>query len=234
MTIKEEILNLLTKDKTMIAIDPGFGPKGFFNINEAIVLEWGLIAFFLILCLWLTHGMKVHGPSRKQVIVETVVVGLRNLIGGALGENGKRYTDFLVSVVLFIGFSNMVGVLGFKPPTMDLNTTAGLALTSIILVEAAGIIARGPGGWLKSFAHPIAVVAPMNVLEIGIRPLSLCMRLFGNILGATVIMELIKLAVPILLPAALSLYFDFFDGLLQAYVFVFLTSLYIKDATEIE
>ena len=72
----------------------------------------------------------------------------------------------------------------------------------------------------------------MNILELGIRPLSLCMRLFGNVLGATVIMELIKMAVPMFIPALASLYFDFFDGLIQAYVFIFLTSLYIKEATE--
>jgi F-type H+-transporting ATPase subunit a len=58
------------------------------------------------------------------------------------------------------------------------------------------------------------------------------MRLFGNVLGATIIMELLKKVVPVIAPAVLSVYFDFFDGLLQAYVFIFLTSLYIKEATE--
>ena len=78
----------------------------------------------------------------------------------------------------------------------------------------------------------MAVIAPMNVLELLIRPLSLCMRLFGNILGATVIMELIKAVAPVIVPAMFSLYFDIFDGAIQAYVFVFLTSLYIKEAVE--
>jgi F-type H+-transporting ATPase subunit a len=135
-------------------------------------------------------------------------------------------------MLIFIGASNMCGVFGGVPPTMDLNTTIGLALIAIIMVEVAGIRARRFGGWLKSFAQPVAVITPMNVLEVGIRPLSLCMRLFGNILGATIIMELLKLAVPVFVPALLSIYFDFFDGFLQAYVFIFLTSLYIKEATE--
>ena len=103
---------------------------------------------------------------------------------------------------------------------------------SIILVEAAGIKKKGVGKWLKSFSQPMAVITPMNILELAIRPLSLCMRLFGNVIGATVIMELLKMAVPIFVPAAFSLYFDIFDGLIQAYVFVFLTSLYIKEAVE--
>ena len=104
-----------------------------------------------------------------------------------------------------------------KPPTKDLNVTAALALMSIILVEAAGIRKKGVGGWIKSFTEPIAIVTPINILEVFIKPLSLCMRLFGNVLGAFVIF---------------SFYFDVFDGLIQAYVFVFLTSMYIKEAIE--
>ena len=103
---------------------------------------------------------------------------------------------------------------------------------SIVLVEAAGIRARTVKGWLKSFTKPVAIVTPINILEVFTRPLSLCMRLFGNVLGSFVIMELIKMVVPYVLPAVLSLYFDLFDGILQAYVFVFLTGLYIQDAIE--
>ena len=76
------------------------------------------------------------------------------------------------------------------------------------------------------------MVTPINILEVFTRPLSLCMRLFGNVLGAFVIMELLKMVVPIFIPAVFSCYFDLFDGLLQAYVFVFLTSLYIGEAIE--
>ena len=87
-------------------------------------------------------------------------------------------------------------------------------------------------GWLHSFLEPIAIVTPFNILDLITRPLSLCMRLFGNVLGAFVIMKLIEQVLPVVLPAVFSLYFDLFDGLLQAYVFVFLTSLYIKEAIE--
>ena len=69
----------------------------------------------------------------------------------------------------------------------------------------------------------------MNLLEVIIRLLSLCMRLFGNVLGAFVIMELIKQLLPVALPVPFSLYFDIFDGLLQAYVFTFLTSMFIQE-----
>ena len=125
--------------------------------------------------------------------------------------------------------SNVIGLFGLKPPTKDLNVTAALALMSIILVETSGIRSKGLKGWLKSFADPSPVIAPMNLLEVIIRPLSLCMRLFGNVLGAFVIMELIKQLLPVALPVPFSLYFDIFDGLLQAYVFTFLTSMFIQE-----
>ena len=92
--------------------------------------------------------------------------------------------------------------------------------------------AKGTKRWLKSFAEPMPVILPINILEIFIKPLSLCMRLFGNVLGSFVIMELLKMVVPAIVPAVFSCYFDIFDGLIQAYVFVFLTGLFIKEATE--
>lgn len=76
------------------------------------------------------------------------------------------------------------------------------------------------------------VVLPINILELFIKPLSLCMRLFGNVLGSFVIMELIKMIVPAVVPVIFSCYFDIFDGLIQAYVFVFLTALFVKEAME--
>ena len=126
----------------------------------------------------------------------------------------------------------MIGLLGFKPPTKDLNVTAGMGIASILLIEFAGIRAKGVKGWLHSFAEPLPIVTPINILEVFMRPISLCMRLFGNVLGGFVVMELIKMILPVFLPIPFSCYFDIFDGLIQAYVFVFLTSLFIKEAVE--
>jgi len=110
------------------------------------------------------------------------------------------------------------------------RSTAALALMSIVLIEYVGVRARGGVGFLKSLAAPTPIMTPMNILEIAIRPTSLCMRLFGNVLGAFVIMELLKLVVPVFVPAVFSLYFDLFDGLIQTYVFVFLTALFMKES----
>lgn len=205
---------------------------GGVEIFESVAVMWIIMAAIVAICIWLTRGLKVHNPGRRQAAAELIVTWLDKFTGDMLGEGAGKYRTYIAVVLIYIGFANVIGLFGFKPPTKDLNVTAALAIMSIVLIEAAGIRARGTKGWLKSFAEPVAVVAPINVLEIFIRPLSLCMRLFGNVLGAFVIMELIKMILPVALPDVFSLYFDIFDGLIQAYIFVFLTSLFIREAVE--
>lgn len=199
-------------------------------VDESTVVSWIVMAVIVLLCILLTRKLKVDHISKRQAAVELAVTKLESLAVSMVGEKGKEYIPYLITVLLYLAFANISGVFGFKPPTKSMNVTVCLALMSIILVEAAGIRARGVGGWLKSFTKPMGIVLPFNILDLVTRPLSLCMRLFGNILGSFVIMRIIEYVVPVILPAALSLYFDFFDGLLQAYVFVFLTSMYIKEA----
>ena len=80
--------------------------------------------------------------------------------------------------------------------------------------------------------EPTPLLLPINLMEVIIRPLSLCMRLFGNVLGAFIIMELIKIAIPVGLPLAASMYFDVFDGIIQTVVFVFLTAMFTQETME--
>lgn len=205
---------------------------GGIDVAESVVVSWIIMALLTGLACLLTRNLKVENPKKGQVMLETAVSALHNLVSEMVGEEGRRYVPYLMTVLLYIGISNIIGLFGFKPPTKDLTVTIALGVMSILLIEYAGIYARGVKGWLKSFAQPVAIMTPFNILEIVIRPLSLCMRLFGNVLGAFVIMELIKQIVPVAVPVPFSLYFDIFDGLIQAYVFVFLTSLFIKEAVE--
>ena len=205
---------------------------GGLPVDEGVVVTWIIIAAIAIISVILTRNLKVQNIGKRQLILETAVTSLQNMVKGFVGEEAAGYVPYLSSVLIYLGLSNMIGLIGFKPPTKDLNVTAAFAVVSIILIEFAGIHKKGPKKWLKSFAEPIAVVTPINILEVFIKPLSLCMRLFGNVLAAFVIMELIKILVPIIVPAVFSCYFDIFDGLIQAYVFVFLTGLFIKEAVE--
>ena len=201
-------------------------------IAESTVITWVIMAVVLLLSIFLTRNLKVRDISKRQLAAETIVTKLESFVEDMTGEEGKRYVPYLCTVIVYIAMANLIGLFGMKPPTKDLNVTAALAIMSIILIQYAGIHAKGTKGWLKSFTQPMAIVTPINILELFIKPLSLCMRLFGNVLGAFVIMEMLKILIPVAIPVPFSFYFDIFDGLFQAYVFVFLTSLYIKEAVE--
>lgn len=207
-------------------------PLGDIEIAESVFITWVIMAFILGLSIFLTRNLQIHPVSKRQLVAESIVTWLDKFVSGMVGEEGKAYVPYLISVLVYIGISNCIGLFGLKPPTKDMNVTAALAIMSIILIEYAGIRKKGVKRWLKSFKEPIAIVTPINILEVFIKPLSLCMRLFGNVLGAYVIMELIKLLIPVVVPIPFSFYFDIFDGLIQAYVFVFLTSLFVKEAIE--
>ncbi len=205
---------------------------GGIGVDEGVVVTWIVMAILIVLSIIMTRGLRVSNISKRQAAIEFIVLKLESIVGGMIGEKGRPYVGYLITVLLYIGLSNIIGIFGFKPPTKDLNVTIALAVMSIILVQVAAIREKKVGGWLKGFTKPLAIVTPFNILDLVTRPLSLCMRLFGNVLGAFIIMELIKFVVPAIVPSVLSLYFDFFDGILQAYVFVFLTSMYIKEAIE--
>ncbi|MDD4371805.1 MAG: F0F1 ATP synthase subunit A [Anaerostipes sp.] len=204
---------------------------GGIPVPHSTVVTWGIMVFVLILCLIFVRNLKVV-PQGPQIYVEMLVGFIYNFIGDLLGERGKRYIPYLGTVLIFLAVSNVCGFFGVTPPTKDLNVTAGLAVMSLCVIIYSGIHEKGMKGWLNSFVEPMPMMLPLNILEMFTRPLSLCMRLFGNILGGFVLMSLIDIAAPAIIPIAFSCYFDFFDGLLQAYVFVLLTSLFISEAIE--
>ena len=154
---------------------PVFGGIG---VSEAVVVTWIIMAVLVVLCLCLVRNLKVENPGKKQLMLETAVSGLYNFFEEIVGEKGRRYIPYLSTVAIYIGIANLIGLFGFKPPTKALNVTAALAVMSIILVEYSGIHAKGVKGWVKSFVEPSPIIAPINVMELFIKPLSLCMRLF--------------------------------------------------------
>lgn len=206
--------------------------NGLFDIRESVVVTWIIMAVIVALCIIFVRNLKVENPGKGQLLLESAISTGQNFFEEIMGKENRKYIPYLLTVLIYIGISNIIGLFGFKPPTKDLNVTAAMAIMSMILIEYSGIHKNGLKHWVKHFAEPVPFVAPIMVLEIIIRPLSLCMRLFGNVLGAFVIMELLKTIVPLLLPIPFSFYFDIFDGLLQAYVFVFLTALFMNEEQE--
>ncbi len=206
--------------------------NGLLDIKESVVVTWIIMAVIVALCIIFVRNLKVENPGKGQLLLESAIGMGQNFFEDVMGKENRKYIPYLLTVLIYIGISNIIGLFGFKPPTKDLNVTAAIAIMSMILIEYSGIHKNGVKHWVKHFAEPVPFVAPIMVLEIVIRPLSLCMRLFGNVLGAFVIMELLKTVIPVLVPIPFSFYFDIFDGLLQAYVFVFLTALFMNEEQE--
>jgi F-type H+-transporting ATPase subunit a len=224
-------------------------------VSDTVVLMWIVMGILIVLSLLLTRKMQTI-PSGSQNLVETVVSFINSFTEKFTGHNWKLFAPYIGTVALFLILSNIFSIfniipdwewlyeithIGFlkqlphieiKPPTKDINVTAALGVMSMAAVAGGGIRVKKVSGWLKSFAQPNPIILPFKILDYLIRPTSLCLRLFGNILGAYIIMELLYISIPLILPGALSIYFDLFDGAIQAYVFVFLTTFYIAEAVE--
>ncbi len=202
---------------------------GGIPVPESCVITWVIMGVLVLLSILITRRLK-KVPTGTQCLIEVGINWLNNFFLETLGPKGKKYLPILETLIIYIGFANIIGIFGLRPPTKDLGVTASMSIIAIILIQYCSIKERGARGWLKSFKEPMPIMLPINILELVIKPLSLCMRLFGNVLGAFVVMELIKLCIPVGVPLIFGLYFDIFDGIIQAYVFVFLTSLFMSEA----
>ena len=199
---------------------------GGIPVSESVVVSWIVMAVLALAALLLTRKLSVRDPGKVQIALESAVQFLNGFVKENIGSHWRPFAPWLGTVALYIGLSNIVGIFGLTPPTNDNGVTAALAVMSMLLIYGAQFRYNGLLGGLKKFAEPMPLLIPINLMEIVIRPLALCMRLFGNVLGAFIIMEMIKLLVPAVVPAVLSIYFDLFDGLIQMVVFVFLTTLF--------
>ena len=203
-------------------------------VAESVVVTWIIMALLVALCLLLTRNLSLRNPGKAQIALEWAVQFLNYFVRTNIGPHWRPFAPWLGTVALYIGFSNMIGILGLTPPTKDISVTAALAILSMLLIYGAQFRYNGLWGGLKKFAAPMPLLLPINLMEVLIRPLALCMRLFGNILGAYIIMEMLKFVAPAVLPAIFSLYFDLFDGLIQTVVFVFLTTLFTGEGIKEE
>lgn len=207
---------------------------GGIPISEAVLTSWILMVLMMGLVFLLTRKLKPDQPGRAQAFLEMCVGSINHFAQDSIGPRWRSFASWLGTIAVYIAAANLSGLLGLVPPTKDVSVTAGLALTSVCLIYGSSFRFLGLRGGLRKFAEPMPLLIPINIMEIAIRPLSLCMRLFGNVLGSFVIMELIKALVPVGVPVVFSLYFDIFDGLIQTMVFVFLTALFTGESVQEE
>ena len=207
---------------------------GGIQVAESVVVTWIIMALLMVLTLLLTRRLSVREPGKVQTALESAVSFLNGFVKTNIGSHWRSFAPYLGTVALYIALSNVIGIFGLTPPTKDISVTAALALMSMLLIYGAQFRYNGLLGGLKKFAEPMPLLLPINLMEVAIRPLALCMRLFGNILGAFIIMEMLKFVVPVVLPAVFSIYFDLFDGIIQTVVFVFLTTLFTGEGIKEE
>ena len=208
-----------------------------FEIGNTIFITWIIMAVIIVLALVFTRKMSLSQPGKLQAIAELLVETVTNICKDSIGSYYKAYVPYIGTLMLYIGLANIISVFNFIPgieifpPTKDINITASLALISILVVIYSGFRRKGFIGWVKSLAEPMPLMIPFKLMEYGTKPLSLCLRLFGNVVAGFIIMELLLSFAPFI-GAPFSAYFDLFDGILQAYIFIYLTSIYIGEAVE--
>ena len=228
---------------------------GKLQISETIVVSWLVLILITGLCIWLTHDLKEENISKRQAVAELLVETANNFVIGNMGEKFRYMIPFVAALFATSVVSNLISLIGLRSPTADLSTEAAWAVVVFIMITSQKIKANGVGGYLKDFTTPIPVMTPFNILSEIATPISMACRHFGNILSGVVINGLVYAAlalassallglipgavgdvlskIPILdvgVPAILSVYFDWFSGIMQAFIFCMLTTLYIANA----
>ncbi|MBS6397949.1 MAG: F0F1 ATP synthase subunit A [Clostridiales bacterium] len=230
---------------------------GQLQISETMVVSWLVMLVITGLCIWLTHDLKVENISKRQAVAELLVEQANKFVVGNMGERFRHMIPFVAALFVTSVVSNLISLIGLRSPTADLSTEAAWAVVVFTMITAQKIKSSGFGGYLKGFTTPIAIMTPFNVLSELATPISMACRHFGNILSGVVINGLIYGAlavassallglipgvvgdvlaqIPILdvgIPAVLSVYFDWFSGFMQAFIFCMLTVMYIANAAE--
>ncbi len=128
------------------------------GISESVVVTWIIMAVLVLLSIILVRNLKVENPGKVQLALESMIGWAQDFFEGIIGKENKAYVPYLITVLLYLAVSNTIGLLGFKPPTKDLNVTAALAIMSMCVIEFSGIHKNGVVHWMKHFAKPVPVV----------------------------------------------------------------------------
>lgn len=196
-------------------------------INNFVVSTWVLMAI-IILGAFLIQKFK---PEASEMIVELI----NNIISSVMPEDKKvtKYLPILGTLAIFLLFANIFSIFPLMvSPTANLNTTIALSIVVFFAVHVYGIREKGLWGYLKDFANPIFIL-PLEIVSQFSRTLSLSIRLFGNILSTDLIVAIVFALIPFIVPLPLAA-LGMLTGVLQAYIFLVLASLYIASAVEIE
>lgn len=206
-----------------------FGLNLTFNL-EAIIMTW-IVCGIVILFGFMTARKRSMRPSAFQVVGELFVSELYKLTEDALDKyTVKKYFPLIATLFLFLVVSNWLGVIPhMEEPTKDLNTTLSLGIMGFVIAHAAGMKRKGLKNYIKEYFEPIFFMMPLNVIGEIAKVVSVSFRLFGNIMGGSIIILVVSyLTYSILLPPFLLAFFGILVGTIQAFVFTMLTLVYIS------
>ena len=209
--------------------------SGIWTLNATILFTW-LVMVLLAAGSWLitrkiTSDITV---SRWQTVLEVMVSGIAQQLKEVTPHQPKGLFPFIGTLFLFIAFSNTLAVIpGFHPPTGSLSTTAALSICVFVAVPFYGISRAGFSAYLANYIRPSFFMLPFNIMGELSRTLALSVRLFGNAMSGNMIGAILLIIAPLFLPVLMQL-FGLLTGLVQAYIFTILATVYIGAAMEIQ
>ncbi|MFW6256562.1 MAG: F0F1 ATP synthase subunit A [Bacillota bacterium] len=199
-------------------------------ITDTIIVSWLLVIALVVVSKIVTSNLQLK-PGRVQNVAELTVSAIEDQIDDMLPGEGRKLLPFIATIFIYIGTSNLIVLLpGVPSPSTDLNLTLGLALVVFVVSHYYGMKEHGVWGYIKSQAEPVFFLLPLNIVGELAKPISHSFRLFGNMVGASIIVGLIYMFAPWLIPVPLHLWFDLFVGIIQAFIFGMIAIVYISVA----
>jgi len=209
-----------------------FWQHGFIKLNATVVTTWGLMLVLTLGARLITRKLVADvSISRWQCALEILVIGIKKQIEEVGLSHPEKYLGFLGTLFLFVAMASLFTIIpGYEPPTGSLSTTLALALCVFVAVPLFGIEQQGVGGYFKSYVEPTLIMLPFNIISEISRTLALAVRLFGNMMSGTMIIAILLTITPFLFPIVMTT-LGLLTGLVQAYIFSILATVYIAAAT---
>lgn len=201
-------------------------------VNATVFYTWIVMALLTLASMLITRNLRPDvPPNRWRTALEVIVQGIQSQIQEIADGPSRHLLYFAGTLFLFVAVSNLLLVVpGFEPPTSSLSTTTALALSVLVAVPLFGISSRGLGGYLKTYLEPSFIMLPFNIISEFSRGISLAIRLYGNIMSGAVIAAILLTVAPFFFPVVMDL-LGLLTGMIQAYIFAILATVYISSAT---
>ncbi len=201
--------------------------------SETLIMSWLVMAGLILFAIVATRKLAIL-PGPYQSLAEVMVVVFQGLVSDALDERNRHYFPLILTLFLFLWISNMLGVIPYlSEPTKDLNTPLAYGILGFVIAHYAGIKNKGFKAYASEYFQPMFFMAPLNVIGELSKVVSISFRLFGNIMGGSIIILVVShLVYNLVLPPVLNAFFGLFVGTIQAFVFTMLTLVYISVQTK--